>query len=91
MGTIVGRFDSGPVARKSTHVAKSPAADRQRRTCSVTLSMIRQRRRGEGKRRHTYIYIYIYILYSPERPPDVEAHRVQPEERGEEEEVSHDC
>lgn len=45
---------------------------------------------GRGKE-ETYIYIYIYILYSPERPPDVEAHRVQPEERGEEEEVSHDC
>lgn len=29
--------------------------------------------------------------YSPERPPDVEAHRVQPEERSQEEEVSHDC
>lgn len=43
---------------------------------------------GRGKEE---TYIYIYILYSPERPPDVEAHRVQPEERGEEEEVSHDC
>lgn len=44
--------------------------------------------KGRGKEK---TYIYIYILYSPERPPDVEAHRVQPEERGEEEEVSHDC
>lgn len=42
--------------------------------------------KGEGQ-----IHIYIYILHSPERPPDVEAHRVQPEERGKEEEVSHDC
>lgn len=28
--------------------------------------------------------------YSPERPPDVEAHRVQPEEGSQEEEVRHD-
>ena len=73
--TRYNRFDSRAAVRKSTHAAISSAAG-----LSSSPSFTPFVGDGDKKKRN-----------SPERPPDVEAHRVQPEERSQEKEVRHDC